>query len=100
MSVYVSPTVARDLAYSWHGGQSSPLYAFTSSGLVMDRAALLREVESCEHLAQRTQGYTESDLRDLRKLRHFVLHDLSEAPATLYPYRAPWARQYETIKGE
>lgn len=95
MAVYVKAEKARDIAYSWHGGQWTPLYAFASSGLVMDRTALLNEVRDCEYLAQRSQGYTEADLRDLRKLRHFILHDLTEAPATLYPYRAPWARQHE-----
>lgn len=94
MPVYVSPSAARDLAYLWHGGQSSPLYAFASSGLVADHEALLREIKQCQDMAERSAGYTEKDLRDLRKLRSFVKFDLSEAPDTQYPHRAPWARHY------
>ena len=38
---------ARSLAYQWHGGQWSPLYAFASSGLVKEPIALHNEIVSC-----------------------------------------------------
>jgi hypothetical protein len=46
---------ARQLAYSWHSGQSSPLYAAASSGLVADWTALLDEVNGIEDTADRTR---------------------------------------------
>lgn len=36
--------------YEWHSGQSSPLYAAASSGLVNDVAALQRELRQCAEL--------------------------------------------------
>ena len=37
----------RRVFYSWHGGQTSPLYAAASSGLVADIGALQRELRAC-----------------------------------------------------
>lgn len=37
----------RDLMYSWHDGQGSPLYAAASSGLVADPATLVAELRLC-----------------------------------------------------
>lgn len=36
---------ARELMYSWHGGQDSALYAAASSGLVQDWEELLKDCE-------------------------------------------------------
>lgn len=35
---------AREMMYSWHGGQSSALYAAASSGLVVSMVALSDEI--------------------------------------------------------
>ena len=37
----IQSRTARRIMYSWHGGQSCPLYAAASSGLVADWDALL-----------------------------------------------------------
>ena len=37
----IQSRTARNMLYSWHGGQSCPLYAAASSGLVADWDALL-----------------------------------------------------------
>lgn len=37
----IQSKTARKMMYSWHGGQSCPLYATASSGLVADWDALL-----------------------------------------------------------
>ena len=37
----IQSKTAREIMYSWHGGQSCPLYAAASSGLVADWDALL-----------------------------------------------------------
>lgn len=37
----IQSRTAREMLYSWHGGQSCPLYAAASSGLVADWDALL-----------------------------------------------------------
>lgn len=37
----IQSKTARKMMYSWHGGQSCPLYAAASSGLVADWDALL-----------------------------------------------------------
>ena len=42
----IQSRTARKMMYSWHGGQSCPLYAAASSGLVRDWSALLAECES------------------------------------------------------
>ena len=39
----IQSRTARKMMYSWHGGQSCPLYAAASSGLVADWDALLQE---------------------------------------------------------
>jgi hypothetical protein len=41
----IQSKTARQLMYGWHGGQTSPLYAAASSGLVSDWDALLHECE-------------------------------------------------------
>lgn len=42
----------RRLAYAWHGGQWSPLYAFASSGTIV--SGLARESLRCAELARDT----------------------------------------------
>lgn len=66
----IRPETARQLGYAWHGGQSSPLYAFASSGIVADTERLQREIAS-------NRAYAESDkrprqARELGQLAEFV----------------------------
>ncbi len=78
---------ARDLAYSWHGGQWSPLYAFASSGIVLDREALLAEIQS------NFPGTRGIDRAALKGLYGFVNTRLT--PRADGTYLAPWARQMQ-----
>lgn len=46
---------ARETAYDWHGGQSSPLYSFASTGVVHGaehRAAILAELAESDGAAE------------------------------------------------
>ncbi len=80
-------TQARQLAYDWHGGQSSALYAFASSGLVERLHKLLAEVS-----ANQMAAASQSDVRDLARLYRYVEQDLEHRPADRYPWRAEWAK--------
>jgi hypothetical protein len=62
---------ARQLLYSWHGGQWSPFYAAASSGLVADWITLLEE---CGRI---------DDADDRIKLREYLKS---------WQYRAPRVR--------
>lgn len=62
---------ARRVAYEWHGGQSSPLYQFASSGVVINHGALLNEIAECMRQAQ-GEGYRNSDRTELERLRRYV----------------------------
>lgn len=89
MTRKISPERARDLAYQWHGGQSSPLYAFASSGIVRDRDALLSEIDECRCMAERCAGYLESDREQCRELWRWVNINMPEGEG-----RAPWAKDH------
>ena len=78
---------ARDLAYSWHGGMWSPLYAFASSGIVEDRDALLAEIQSS------FPGTRGPDKIALMRLVGFVYTRLT--PRADGTYLAPWARSMQ-----
>lgn len=57
---------ARTLAGYWHGGQTSPLYAFCSTGTITD--GLTSEIESClEHVA------SSSAKEELLQLKAYVM---------------------------
>ena len=77
---------ARELAYSWHGGQDSTLYAFASSGLIADLVALDKEIASCETLAG-----TRKDSLTLAQLRRYIKSPIIRAIPGRYPFAAPWA---------
>lgn len=85
MARIIHSSKARQLGYSWHGGQWSALYAFASSGLIEDLQALLREIAACEVLAG-----TKRDLRDLNALRRYVSSSIIARIPGRYPYAAPW----------
>ncbi len=71
----------REVAYEWHSGMWSPLYAFASSGLCEDKGALLGEIDISIALK-------EGDLQELYELRDFV-EDL-EYDEGLRAWLAPW----------
>ena len=75
---------ARQIAYAWHSGQWSPLYAFASSGIVSDLSALLVEINKCLQVAS-----TASATRELNSLARFC-----KSPMVKFcedgAYRAPW----------
>lgn len=48
---------ARELMYSWHGGQSSALYAAASSGLVQDWGELLKDCECMKDAPDYPEDY-------------------------------------------
>ena len=82
----IRPETARQLGYQWHGGQSSPLYAFASSGQVDDRGRLLNEIRDCRSYSVE-QGHR-GRVRDLDSLAEFVAARLEADDGML---RAPWA---------
>lgn len=86
MSRHITAHKARALAYQWHGGMSSTLYAFASSGLVSCQLALLSEIRKCELLAEK-----KTDIVNLRSLYRYARDCVARVPDTLYPFRAEWA---------
>ena len=63
----------RQTAYLWHNGQGSPLYAFASSGIVEDRAALIAEIrEWIAYVECTSDDYVPDDLASLLDLIDFV----------------------------
>ena len=87
MPKLISHEKARRIAYDWHGGQSSPLYALASSGLVRDPLAVFAEIKDCK-----AYGLS-SHLRELDQLeRYLEYHLVPTAPGARWDhYHAPWA---------
>lgn len=87
MPKLISHEKARRIAYDWHGGQSSPLYALASSGLVRDPLAVFAEIKDCK-----AYGLS-SNLRELDQLeRYLEYHLVPTAPGARWDhYHAPWA---------
>lgn len=87
MPKLISHEKARRIAYNWHGGQSSPLYALASSGLVRDPLAVFAEIKDCK-----AYGLS-SNLRELDQLeRYLEYHLVPTAPGARWDhYHAPWA---------
>jgi hypothetical protein len=56
---------ARHIASEWHGGQASPLYAFSSSGAILP--GLQGEIDS---YIKQSSGH--ADISDLRMLRSYI----------------------------
>jgi hypothetical protein len=78
---------ARDLLYSWHGGQSSPFYAAASSGLCASFDAIKREARGVD------------DEKDRTRLLEWIERREKVAPAVIVQGRAyrvlPWvSRSY------
>ena len=53
----IQSRTARKIMYSWHGGQSCPLYAAASSGLVADWDSLLQECSGMKDSKEYPQDY-------------------------------------------
>lgn len=85
MARVIDSRKARKLAYDWHGGQSSPLYAFASSGLIEDLNALIREVDNCAVVAS-----TATAVREVKSLRRYLRSGQIARIPGRYPYAAPW----------
>lgn len=74
----------REVAYSWHGGQDSALYAFASSGICEDAGELLSEIDDCIALA------SEEEQPDLEALRDFVVELTEGLSHEWQNLAAPW----------
>ena len=71
-------TRAREIASWWHGGQSSALYAFCSTGHRSD--FLAGEVRQCLAEVKAHVGhYTQEDIRNLRGLMDYLAKTNGEA---------------------
>lgn len=79
---------ARELAYQWHGGQWTPLYAFASSGLVRDRDSLMQEVKVCAATASAEDRYK------LYRLNIYIEYNVRKTTEEeAWPhYVAPWGK--------
>ncbi len=53
----IQSKTARKMMYAWHGGQSCPLYAAASSGLVADWDALLYACNDMKDSKEYPQDY-------------------------------------------
>ena len=85
----IRPETARQLGYQWHGGQSSPLYAFASSGLVRNAGKLKAEIMACRQYAEHDGKPRQA--RELGQLAEFVGAKLErQADGS---HAAPWAYQ-------
>ncbi len=62
----IQSKTAREIMYSWHGGQSCPLYAAASSGLVADWDALLYACNDMKDI--------KDDPHDYAKLTEWIKH--------------------------
>ena len=61
----VSERPYRDLAADWHGGQWSPMYAYASTGNIVD--GLVAEIDECIREAVKLDpAYNAHDLRMFR----------------------------------
>lgn len=63
---------ARNIAYSWHGGQWTSLYRFASTGSVYGedhRSGIISEIILCKVVASEM---SKADVRELEQLRRFI----------------------------
>ena len=85
----IAPDAARKLAYEWHSGQASALYALASSGLLIDPVRAGQEVQEC--IAHPTNSPRQ--VKELRWLDDFIAERVVRTtPGARWPhYAAPWA---------
>lgn len=69
----IQAKTARKMMYSWHGGQTCPLYAAASSGLVADWDALLYACTDMKDSKEYPQDYT--------KLTEWIKHKQAKQKA-------------------
>ena len=63
----ISEAEAREIAGEWHGGQWSPLYAFCSSGTMVE--GLEGEIADCLRVVY---PHSAEDIARLRSLKEYV----------------------------
>ena len=63
----IQSKTAREMMYAWHGGQSCPLYAAASSGLVAEWDALLHACNGMKDSKDYPQDYA--------KLTEWIKHN-------------------------
>ena len=85
----ISHAKARKLAYLWHGGQSSPLYAFASSGIVQNLDALKSEVTDCIRVAI-FNDYPEKEQNEVLQLQRYIENRLLPDDTDSHGYLAQW----------
>ena len=85
----IAPDAARKLAYEWHSGQASALYALASSGLLIDPVRAGQEIQECIEF----QTNDDKQVKELRWLNDFIAERVQRtAPGARWPhYAAPWA---------
>lgn len=81
----IRSTTARRLMYEWHSGQSSPLYAAASSGLVASFVALADEIMRIDDPKDRSALLCWVQNRQTRAV---VVNVHGQRPY----YLLPWAR--------
>lgn len=72
MAEIITDEEARTIASWWHGGQSSPLYSFVSTGRIFD---LAHDIDRCL-----TEAHNPQDQEDLRRLTEYVSHHGQRGP--------------------
>ena len=63
---------ARNILYSWHGGQYSSFYSAASSGLVESFNSIRSEIKQCINFTETVKGYTKKDKQDLINLLTWI----------------------------
>lgn len=77
----------RQVAYSWHGGQDSALYAFASSGICEEKGELFSALEDCLVLAN------EEEKEEVVQLMNFA--DGLPFDTELDAWLAPWYNDWQ-----
>ena len=63
----ITEAEARKIASEWHGGQWSPLYAFSSTGTIV--SGINSEIEEC---LRTVYPHSDEDISNLRDLRAYI----------------------------
>ena len=71
----IQSRTAREMMYSWHGGQACPLYAAASSGLVADWDALLYACNGIKGSKEYPQDYA--------KLTEWIKHKQAKQKSSI-----------------
>ena len=71
----IQSRTAREIMYSWHGGQCCPLYAAASSGLVADWDSLLHSCTCMKDSKEYPQDYS--------KLTEWIKHKKAKQKSSI-----------------